>query len=160
MADLTRAPAARLSRRGTESTPLREFLMFVVGGELFGIELTGIREILSPPPITPVPRSSKEILGVCSVRGLLVTVLCLRRKLRLPEMPTGRRSRILLTSSESGETMGLLVDEVRQVVRLQASEIESSASTMGSDASEHVVGVARPPGSFVVLLDLRSILPS
>jgi chemotaxis signal transduction protein len=75
-------------------------------------------------------------------------------------MPTGRRSRILLTSSESGETMGLLVDEVRQVVRLQASEIESSASTMGSDASEHVVGVARPPGSFVVLLDLRSILPS
>lgn len=134
--------------------------MFVVGGELFGIELTGIKEILSPPPITPVPRSSKEILGVCSVRGLLVTVLCLRRKLRLPEMPTGRRSRILLTSSESGETMGLLVDEVRQVVRLQASEIESAASTMGSDASEHVVGVARPPGSFVVLLDLRSILPS
>jgi purine-binding chemotaxis protein CheW len=160
MADLTRAPAPRLSRRTSESTPLREFLMFVVGGELFGIELTGIREILSPPPITPVPRSSREILGVCSVRGLLVTVLCLRRKLRLPEMPTGRRSRILLTSSASGETMGLLVDEVRQVVRLQASEIESSASTMGSDASEHVVGVARPPGSFVVLLDLRSILPS
>jgi purine-binding chemotaxis protein CheW len=160
MADLTRAPAARLSRRTSESTPLREFLMFVVGGELFGIELTGIKEILSPPPITPVPRSSREILGVCSVRGLLVTVLCLRRKLRLPEMPTGRRSRILLTASASGETMGLLVDEVRQVVRLQASEIESSASSMGSDASEHVVGVARPPGSFVVLLDLRSILPS
>jgi purine-binding chemotaxis protein CheW len=160
MADMTRAPAPRLSRRTSESTPLREFLMFVVGGELFGIELTGIKEILSPPPITPVPRSSREILGVCSVRGLLVTVLCLRRKLRLPEMPTGRRSRILLTSSASGETTGLLVDEVRQVVRLQASEIESSASTMGSDASEHVVGVARPPGSFVVLLDLRSILPS
>jgi purine-binding chemotaxis protein CheW len=160
MADLTRAPAARLSRRGSESAPLREFLMFVVGGELFGIELTGIKEILSPPPITPVPRSSREILGVCSVRGLLVTVLCLRRKLRLPEMGTNRRSRILLTTSQSGETMGLLVDEVRQVVRLQASEIESAASTIGSDASEYVVGVARPPGNFVVLLDLRSILPS
>jgi purine-binding chemotaxis protein CheW len=160
MADLTRAPAARLSRRTTESAPLREFLMFVVGGELFGIELTGIKEILSPPPITPVPRSSREILGVCSVRGLLVTVLCLRRKLRLAEMATGRRSRILLTTSQSGETMGLLVDEVRQVVRLQASEIEAAAGTLGSDASEHVVGVARPPGSFVVLLDLRAILPS
>src|SRR5882672_5851297 len=159
MADLTRAPAARLSRRGTESAPLREFLMFVVGGELFGIELTGIKEILSPPPITPVPRSSREVLGVCSVRGLLVTVLCLRRKLKLPEMSTGRRSRILLTTSQSGETLGLLVDEVRQVVRLQASEIEAAAA-LGNDASEHVVGVARPPGSFVVLLDLRAILPS
>ena len=160
MADLTRAPAARLSRRGNESAPLREFLMFVVGGELFGIELTAIKEILSPPPVTPVPRSSREVLGVCSVRGLLVTVLCLRRKLHLPETVTGRRTRILLTTSEVGETMGLLVDEVRQVVRLQASEIESAASTLGSDASEHVVGVARPPGSFVVLLDLRTILPS
>jgi purine-binding chemotaxis protein CheW len=160
MADLTRAPVARLSRRTSETTPLREFLMFVVGGELFGIELTGIREILSPPPITPVPRSSREVLGVCSVRGLLVTVLCLRRKLRLVEPPSTRRSRILLTSSTSGETVGLLVDEVRQVVRLQASEIESAASALGSDASEHVVGVARPPGSFVVLLDLKSILPS
>jgi len=160
MVDLTRAPAARLSRRGSESAPLREFLMFVVGGELFGIELTGIKEILSPPPITPVPRSSREVLGVCSVRGLLVTVLCLRRKLRLAETSSGRRSRILLTTSESGETVGLLVDEVRQVVRLQASEIEPAASTVGSDASEHVVGVARAPGSFVVLLDLRSILPS
>jgi purine-binding chemotaxis protein CheW len=159
MADLTRAPAARLSRRGNDTAPLREFLMFVVGGELFGIELTGIKEILSPPPITPVPRSSREILGVCSVRGLLVTVLCLRRKLRLIETPQTRRSRILLTMSEGGETVGLLVDEVRQVVRLQASEIEAAATTLGSDASEHVVGVARPPGSFVVLLDLRSILP-
>jgi purine-binding chemotaxis protein CheW len=160
MANLTRAPVARLSRRSSETTPLREFLMFVVGGELFGIELTGIKEILSPPPITPVPRSTREVLGVCSVRGLLVTVLCLRRKLRLVESATTRRSRILLTSSESGETVGLLVDEVRQVVRLQASEIEAAASTLGSDSSEHVVGVARPPGSFVVLLDLRSILPS
>lgn len=160
MADLTRAPVARLSRRGTETTPLREFLMFVVGGELFGIELTGIKEILSPPPITPVPRSTREVLGVCSVRGLLVTVLCLRRKLRLLELANTRRSRILLTTSTSGETVGLLVDEVRQVVRLQQSEIESAASTLGSDASEHVVGVARPPGSFVVLLDLKSILPS
>jgi purine-binding chemotaxis protein CheW len=156
MADLTRAPVARLSRRTSETTPLREFLMFVVGGELFGIELTGIKEILSPPPITPVPRSTREVLGVCSVRGLLVTVLCLRRKLRLAEPPTNRRSRILLTTSVSGETLG---DEVRQVVRLQQSEIEPAASTLGSDASEHVVGVARPPGSFVVLLDLKTILP-
>jgi purine-binding chemotaxis protein CheW len=159
MADLTRAPSPRLSRRGTEAAPLREFLMFLVGGELFGLELTGIKEILSPPPITPVPRSPREVLGVCSVRGLLVTVICLRRRLRLPELATGRRSRILLTSTTSGEVLGLLVDEVRQVVRLQPAEIEPAAMALGNDASEHVIGVARPPGSFVVLLDLRTILP-
>ncbi len=160
MADLTRALTPRLSRRGTETAPLREFLIFVVSGELFGLELTAIKEILSPPPITLVPRTRREVLGVCSVRGLLVTVLCLRRVLQLPETTVGRRARILLTSSATGETMGLLVDEVRQVVRLQPSEIEPAATALGSDASEHVTGVARPPGSFIVLLDLRSMLPS
>ena len=160
MADLVKGQSDRLARRGTSRGPVREFLTFALGTDVFGVELARIKEILSPPPITPVPRCGREVLGVCSVRGLLVTVLCLRRKLRLTETPTGRRSRILLTSSQSGETLGLLVDEVRQVVRLQASEIEPAASTLGSDASEHVVGVARPPGSFVVLLDLRSILPN
>ncbi len=55
--------------------------------------------------------------------------------------------------------VGLLVDEVRQVVRLLASEIEPAQVAIGSDAAEHVLGVARPAGGFVVLLDLKSILP-
>ena len=158
MADLTRIPAARLSRRGSETTPLREFLMFVVGGELFGIELTGIKEILSPPPITRVPRARREVVGVCSVRGLLVTVLDLRRKLRVEERTLGRRSRILLATAPTGEVTGLLVDEVRQVVRLAESEVEVAASALGGDVAEHVLGVGRPGGKFLILLDLKAIL--
>src|SRR5690606_689560 len=138
--------------------PIREFLVFSLAGELYGVELTRIKEILSPPPVTEVPRAPPEVVGVCSVRGLLVTVLDLRRKLRLEERPLGRRARILLATTESGEVIGLLVDEVRQVVRLSENEIEMAAATLGGDVAEHVLGVGRPEGAFLVLLDLKAIV--
>jgi len=149
---------ARLARRAGDRGPVREFLVFLLAGEPYGVELTRIKEILSPPPITEVPRAPREVVGVCSVRGLLVTVLDLRRKLRLVERPLTRRARILLATSELGEVIGLLVDEVRQVVRLSESEIEVAAAALGGDVAEHVLGVGRPEGAFLILLDLRAIV--
>jgi purine-binding chemotaxis protein CheW len=158
MVDLARSAPARPVRRGNDRGPVREFLVFSLAGELYGVELTGIKEILSPPPITPVPRSGRDVVGVCSVRGLLVTVLDLRRRLRLEERPVGRRTRILLAMAQSGEVTGLLVDDVRQVVRLAESEIEIAAAALGGDVAEHVMDVGRPGGVFLVLLDLKAIL--
>jgi purine-binding chemotaxis protein CheW len=105
-----------------------------------------------------VPRAGRQVVGVCSVRGLLVTVVDLRRRLRLEERPTTRRSRILLIQAPSGDVTGLLVDEVRQVVRLAENEVEVAATALGGDVAEHVLGVGRPGGTFLVLLDLRAIL--
>jgi chemotaxis signal transduction protein len=69
-----------------------------------------------------------------------------------------RRARILLATSASGEVIGLLVDEVKQVVRLSESEIEVAAQALGGDMAEHVLGVGRPGGMFLVLLDLKAIV--
>lgn len=137
---------------------MREFLSFGLANELYAVELTRIREILSPPPMTRVPRAPQSIVGICSVRGLLVTVLDLRRCLRLTELPLTRRARILLVEADAGEAVGLLVDEVRQVVRLSEGEIELSTSVLGGDASEHVLGVGRPHGELLVLLDIGGIV--
>ena len=158
MANLTQSTASRLARRIGDRGPVREFLMFALAGELYGIELTRIKEILSPPPITTVPRAPRNVLGVCSVRGLLVTVLDLRRTLHVEERPLTRRARILLGAAESGEVIGLLVDEVRHVVRLAATEIEPAASALGGDVSEFVMGIGRPAGEFLILLDLPSVV--
>jgi purine-binding chemotaxis protein CheW len=147
-------------RRGTQQGPVREFLAFVLASELYGVELARIKEIVSPPPVTWVPRARGDILGVCSVRGLLVTVVDLKRRLRLPERSATRRSRLLLTEAETGEVLGLLVDEVRQVMRLTETEIESASSVLGADISEHVLGIGRPSGdkNVIILLDLGSIV--
>ena len=94
------------------------------------------------------------------MRGKLVTVLDLRRRLRLVEAPIDRRSRILLVDSSGGEQLGLLVDEVQQVWRLAAEEIEQ-ASVLGGDQAVHIAGIGRPAGvegTMLILLDLRPLV--
>jgi len=98
------------------------------------------------------------VMGVCSVRGQLITVIDLRSRLRLQQAPFTRKTRILLTEN-AGEIVGLYVDEVRQVLRLTDSEIELATGVFGNDVSEHVIGIGRPPGYVLVLLDLTSIVP-
>jgi purine-binding chemotaxis protein CheW len=161
MPALVRSRGEQLSRQvDAGDTPPLELLAFSLAGELYGVPLDKIREILSPPPITEVPRAPRDVIGVCSVRGLLVTVVDLRRCLGVEERPPTRRTRVLLTQIDSGETVGLLVDDVKQVIRLAESELELASSVLGGDVSEHVVGIGRPPGMEVVLLDLSSVIPS
>jgi chemotaxis signal transduction protein len=134
-------------------------LTFLLGDDVFGVDLARIKEILSLPPITLVPRAPQAIVGICSVRGLLVSVMDLRVRLRLEARPRTRRARILLVTTDSGEVVGLLVDEVRHVVRLSEEELEL-APALGGDVSEHVLGVGRTQGEFIVLLDLAAVVES
>jgi purine-binding chemotaxis protein CheW len=162
MADLARTRHSSLARRttGSQQAGLREFLSFRLGNDAYAVELARIREIVSSPPVTEVPRSPSDIVGICSVRGLLVTVVDLRQRLGLEVTAATKLSRILLTNTDSGEVVGLLVDEVRHVIRLSSAEIEVSGSVLGADLSDHVLGVGRPDGDFVVLLDLASMVES
>lgn len=155
MADLVRAGGG-LSKR-PEANVVREYLSFDLAGDVYAVELAGIREIVSPPPITEVPRAPHYVVGVCSVRGLLVTVVDTRRRMRLAERPSTRLTRILLATIDDGEVIGLIVDEVHQVVRLREHEIELSAAVLGGDTSDHVQGIGRPNGELIVLLDLTSL---
>lgn len=136
----------------------RELLVFTLAGEPYAVQLDTIREIISPPPITLVPRAARDVLGVCSVRGLLVTVVDLRRRLSLPERPVGRKTRILLSSTGDEDTVGLLVDEVKNVVRLADADMEVAQTVLGGEVSEHVMAIARPdPETVLVLLDIGSV---
>jgi len=160
MADLVKAAPERLARRVQNRGPVREFLTFALGADVFGVELARIKEILIPPPVTTVPRAPADVLGVCSVRGLLVTVVDLKARLRLADRTRSRRARILLAISPEGEAVGLVVDEVRQVVRLTEDDMELASTGLGGEVSEFVLGVGRPQGEFIVLLDLGAVVTS
>ena len=152
----------RAVRRAGEAGRRVEYLAFVLAGETYAVQIAHVAEILRPPPITEVPRAPATMLGVISVRGKLVTVIDLRRRFRLPEAPIDRKSRILLADQGKGEQLGLLVDEVQQVWRLAAEEIEA-ANVLGGEQPAHIAGIGRPAGSegtILILLELRPILES
>jgi purine-binding chemotaxis protein CheW len=152
----------RAMRRVGEAGKRTEYLAFALAGETYAIQIAFVAEILRPPPVTEVPRAPRSVLGVVSVRGKLVTVLDLRRRFQVPESPLDRRSRILLADAGTGEQVGLLVDEVQQVWRLAAEEIEP-ANVLGGEQPAHIAGIGRPAGAdgmILVLLDLRPILES
>jgi purine-binding chemotaxis protein CheW len=121
---------------------VREFLAFGLSDETYGLPLSSVREIVKPPPITEVPRSGRDVLGIISVRGRVTTVVDMRRRLRVHESPFGRATRILLVAVGE-EIMGLLVDRVMQVFRLSEDEVEV-ATVVGGDTAEYVMGIGRP----------------
>ncbi len=152
-----RAQARSAMRRAADQGHRVEYLAFSLAGESYAVRIANVAEILKPLPITEVPRAPRNVIGVMSVRGKLVTVIDLRRRLRLPEAPMDRKARILLTDAGDDEQLGLLVDEVMQVYRLADSEIEP-ANVLGGEQPAHIAGIGRPAGALLILLDLRPIL--
>ncbi len=144
-------------RRAGDFGRLTEFLAFVLAGETYAVPITFVTEIIRVSTVTQVPRAPHKILGITSVRGTLITVVDLRRHMRLTEAPIDSRSRILLVDAGGEEQVGVLVDEVLQVYRLGEGQIEPS-SALGGDQPPHIAGIGRSDGAFLILLDLRHIV--
>jgi len=137
-----------------------EVLTFALGDEEYGVDIQRLREIVRVRPITEVPRAPAFVLGVIGVRGEVLPVLDLRRRLKLrpPAEPPGREARVLIVK-RGAEAFGLLVDEVRQVVRLREEDIEATPPVLIGAESEFIAGIGRPrPDRLVILLALDAVL--
>jgi purine-binding chemotaxis protein CheW len=159
MADLLAPEARSEARRALKARgPRVEYLAFRLGSDTYGVPIGEVREILKMPPVTEVPRAPKDVVGVVSVRGLLVTVLDLRQRLRVTSGELTKKGRILLVGGAENEVIGLYVDEVLQVHRLADTEIEIATNVLGGKLADYVVGIGRPEGFLLILIDLRPVV--
>lgn len=143
--------------RRAEAGPQRDFLTFLVGSEEYGVDIQHIREIIKVRPVTEVPHAPEFIIGVIAVRGVVLPVLDLHRRLRLPSGGMARSARFLVVENND-EPFGLLVDEVMQVVRFSEAEIEPPPPIPGTVESGFLDGIGRARGRMVILLDLAEVL--
>ncbi len=153
------AGARRESRRRDRQGDFpHELLAFRLGSEEYGLDILRIHEILKLRPVTEVPRAPAFVPGVIAVRGLVIAVLDLRLRLRLPAAPPTRESRILIVA-RGDERFGLIVDGVHQVVRLRDEDIEPPPRTLGAHEAELLAGIGRPrPERMIILLELDAVL--
>jgi purine-binding chemotaxis protein CheW len=113
---------AAVARGGAPGDRLVQLCTFRIGGEDYAIDIMRVREIIHPLPITPVPRAPPSVEGVVRLRGEVIPVLDARKRLGLEARPNGRKSRFLVVNV-ARRRIGLVVDEVCEVMRLPRSEI-------------------------------------
>lgn len=130
-------------------------VLFDLGGETYAVPVAAVREVVDAPAITPVPRTHPCIEGIVNLRGNVVPVVHLGRRLGLPP---GEQPRCIVMVEWQGELVGLLVDQVTAVRSLGEVQTEGVRGT-GAAADPYLLGVARLEGErLAVVLDLDRLL--
>ena len=126
-------------------------------GEEYGVPIYQVREIIRVSGITMVPNSPSYMEGVINLRGRVLPVLNLRKRLRLPAGDIGKTSRIVV--AEAGEkVIGLLVDAVSHVIKVAPESVESAPEEVLEIDMDYITGVAKLKNRLVILLDLEKLL--
>lgn len=147
-----------MSATTTESTNLEQQLVaFRLATELYGVGIGQIQEIIRLQEITPLPRSEADMAGVINLRGKIVPVLDLRKRLNLPEADPTRATRIIVVAHGDG-CVGLIVDDVTGVLRLPKDTVEPADRMAGGLEAEALLGVGKSGENLVLLLDLEHVL--
>ena len=136
---------------------MEEYLCFRVADENYAISIMEIKEIIKPREVTEVPRVPPYVPGIVSLRGVIIPIYDLRRRLLLEEGPGGSRQRILVVRHGDGYA-GILVDQVTQVVKLGEADEEQPPAVLDGAGREFVKGIGHNDGNMLILLDLEKIL--
>ncbi len=139
-----------------EAEPQEHLVIFTLGNECYGVDIGDVWEINTMQEITRVPRAPNFIEGVINLRVEIVPVMDLRKRLGLPARPADQKSRIMVTKTAHNR-LGLIVDSVREVLKLPASLIKPTAE-LGTLIDESFVwGVAHKDEQLIVLIDLQGL---
>lgn len=134
-----------------------QLVVFSIGKELYGVGIDAVHEIVKVPEVTEVPDAPAILLGVINLRGKIIPVVDLRRRLRLASAERTKSSRVLITENE-GRLVGLLVDAVSEVLKLPPETVEAPPEMISSIGVEYITGVAKIEARLIILLDLKRIL--
>jgi purine-binding chemotaxis protein CheW len=147
------APAALALADGAET-----FLTLTVAGQLCGVPVLSVRDVLGPQSITRIPLAPPEVAGGLNLRGRIVTAIDLRRRLGLPDRPAGAAPPMSVVVDQAGELYSLLADAVGDVVPLPAAGFAPNPPTLSALWREVSRGVHRQEGALLVLLDVERVL--
>ena len=135
-----------------------QLVVFKIGEEEFGVDISQVREIVRLIEVTYMPKAPAFIEGVVNLRGQIVAVIDLAKRLGIPSRPRGDTTRIIVI--EIGEnTVGMIVDSVSEVLRISSGEIEEVPGLIETEVPEHYIrGVGKLKDRLLVLLDLSRVL--
>jgi len=141
----------------------KQYLTFMLGGEMFSIGILSIKEIIWYANLTEVPMMPACIRGVINLRGAVVPVMDLSNRFGKPSTPVVKSTCIVIIEvppANEGEhqAMGVVVDSVQAVLEIPVSEIEPAPSFGAKIRPDFIEGIAKVNGKFVILLNVNRVL--
>jgi purine-binding chemotaxis protein CheW len=130
---------------------------FQVGRETYGVPIASVHEIVRVPEITPVPDAPASVEGVINLRGKIVSVIDLRKRLGQKNVVSSKRNRILVVEHNS-RLCGLMVDSASEVLKLPESDVQPATVVFQEGGQNCVTGLGKFRGRLIVLLDMNRLL--
>ncbi len=150
------------------ATPLREerkaveaaehLATFFLGKEEYGVDVKAVQEIIRVSEITHVPRAPEFIKGVINLRGRIIPVIDLKRKLGVGEVDVAARPSRIVVVKLRDRLVGLLVDGASQVLRVPLTSIEAAPEEVAEIDTHAIRGVAKLTDRLIILMDLEKVL--
>jgi purine-binding chemotaxis protein CheW len=149
------ASPVREERKAPEAT--EHLATFFLAREEYGVDVRLVQEIIRVSEITPVPRAPLSIRGVINLRGRIIPVIDLKKKLGLGDVVPDKRARIVVVKLRE-RLVGLLVDAASQVLKVPVSTIDPAPDAVVEIDADFIRGVAKLPDRLIILMDLHKIL--
>jgi len=145
------------SEEKKDTSEILQLVGFKIGNEEFGINILAVQEIIKIIDITTVPNASDYIAGVINLRGRIIPIVHLRKRLLLPIIETDKNTRIIVVEIND-KTIGFIVDEVLEVLRISTDITEKPPELVSGINSDYITSVAKLEDRLLILLDLEKTL--
>ncbi|MBI9071785.1 MAG: purine-binding chemotaxis protein CheW [Melioribacteraceae bacterium] len=141
----------------SSESEILQLVSFKIGEEEFGVDILKVQEINRMLEITQVPNTPDFVEGIINLRGRVIPVIDLRRRLEMDRKEYDNHTRIIVVDIQ-GKTIGFVVDEVSEVLRISKSVTEPPPDIVGGVSSDYIVSVGKLEDRLIILLDLDKIL--
>jgi purine-binding chemotaxis protein CheW len=146
-----------MSAQNNDGHAMIEYVTVLLGGQLFGLPISRVQDVFMPERLTRVPLAQPEIAGVLNLRGRIVTAIDMRCRLGLPGRDE-KRPPMAVGIECKGESYGLLIDTVGEVLKLDDTSREPNPVNLDTRLAQISAGVHRLDGQLLVILDVDRVL--
>ena len=140
-------------RLETDLVETKQYIVVQIGNEKYGIDINYIDNIVRMCKITRVPKVQSYFKGVMNLRGEIVPVMSIRKKMRLPDDVITDSSRIIIIKLEEKGSIGIIVDEVKEVITLNMAEVEKTTAK-----DSFINGIGKNGDELISLFEINAIV--
>ena len=136
-----------------------QYIVIKIGVEQYGIDIKYVDNIVRMQRITRVPKAQPYFKGVINLRGEIMPVMSIRLKFNLDDDEITKKSRIIIIKTEQQALVGIIVDEVKEVVTLMEDQVEKVAYEYGKDdLNSYLIGVGKSNNELISLLNINGVI--